>query len=143
MEDKQFLRLACPQAELIEASLAQAARLIAECEVFIGNDSGLVHLAGGLGVKVLAIFGMTDPVRAQPLGRSLSIHPSSCPPCFDEGRSDFSCVLGLDYKCIRQDISVQLVSTRVDSAFLQGPDPLVPSDSGPYRLYNKPVASDS
>jgi len=46
----------------IVAALAQRAR------AFIGNDSGVSHLAAATGARGVAIFGPTDPVRWQPLG---------------------------------------------------------------------------
>jgi ADP-heptose:LPS heptosyltransferase len=47
---------------IIREPLARAARRLAECEVFVGNDAGFSHLASGLGVKTLALFGMTNEV---------------------------------------------------------------------------------
>src|SRR5262249_17739144 len=47
---------------LVLAALLRRARL------FLGNDSGLGHLAGLLGVPTLALFGPTDPPRWAPLG---------------------------------------------------------------------------
>jgi len=41
------------------ASLTETAALIARCESFIGNDSGLMHLAEAVGVPVVALFGPT------------------------------------------------------------------------------------
>jgi heptosyltransferase III len=35
---------------------------------FIGNDSGVSHLAGAVGARGLVIFGATDPERWRPLG---------------------------------------------------------------------------
>src|SRR5262245_60483664 len=42
-----------------ETSLVQTAALIARCETFVGNDSGLMHLAEAVGVPVVALFGPT------------------------------------------------------------------------------------
>ena len=51
---------------------------------FLGNDSGLAHLAGLLGVPTLALFGPTDPVHWSPLGptvRTLRSEPlADLPP---------------------------------------------------------------
>jgi len=52
--------LSCSLGELI--ALARRARL------FIGGDSGPMHLAAALGVPVVAIFGPTDPARNGPYG---------------------------------------------------------------------------
>jgi len=53
--------LSCSLGELI--ALARRARL------FIGGDSGPMHLAAALGVPVVALFGPTDPARNGPYGR--------------------------------------------------------------------------
>ncbi len=39
------------------------------CRVVVANDSGGMHLAAGLGVPVVGIFGVTDPSRTGPVGR--------------------------------------------------------------------------
>jgi ADP-heptose:LPS heptosyltransferase len=43
------------------------------CSGFLGNDSGVTHLASALGVPTVAIFGPTDPVLWGPLGPSVNI----------------------------------------------------------------------
>lgn len=53
---------------------------------FIGNDSGISHLSGFMGVPTVAIFGPSDPNRWQPAGRSVSVvRPDdlNCTPCFE------------------------------------------------------------
>jgi heptosyltransferase III len=44
------------------------ARLLAGCAAYVGNDSGVSHLAGLLGLPTLALFGPTDPAIWSPLG---------------------------------------------------------------------------
>lgn len=44
---------------------------LARCGAFVGNDSGLVHLAAAAGIPVLALFGATDPTRYGPWGGDL------------------------------------------------------------------------
>jgi len=38
-----------------------AAALINESDLFVGPDSGMLHLAGALGLNIVSIFGPTDP----------------------------------------------------------------------------------
>jgi heptosyltransferase III len=40
---------------------------------FVGNDSGVSHLAAAVGTPGLAIFGPTDPARWRPIGRGIDI----------------------------------------------------------------------
>ena len=46
-------------------TVAAVARIAA---AFVGNDSGVSHLAAAVGASGVAIFGPTDPVRWRPLG---------------------------------------------------------------------------
>jgi heptosyltransferase-2 len=48
--------------------LAATAALLSLCRAAVANDSGGMHLAAGLGVGVVGIFGVTDPARTGPLG---------------------------------------------------------------------------
>ena len=57
--DGRFLNLTgCPFDEMIA--------LCRQPSVFIGNDSGPMHLSAAAGNKVLAIFGPTSPLRFGP-----------------------------------------------------------------------------
>ena len=53
--------------------LRQLAGVLSLCRVVISNDSGGMHLAAALGVPVVAIFGITDPVRTGPIGDSCRV----------------------------------------------------------------------
>lgn len=64
--------------------LAQLAGVMASASAVVCNDSGPMHLAAAAGVRVVAVFGSTDPVRTGPLGaghRVLRV-PVDCSPCF-------------------------------------------------------------
>lgn len=58
-------------------SLTEVVQLLSVAHVFIGNDSGITHLAGGLGIKTVAIFGPTQSVIYHPCGPS--VHPLQLP----------------------------------------------------------------
>jgi ADP-heptose:LPS heptosyltransferase len=65
-------------------SLIQLASVMEGCRLFVGNDSGISHLAAALGIPTLAIFGPTDPKVWSPRGRNVmvirkEIHCSPCP----------------------------------------------------------------
>jgi ADP-heptose:LPS heptosyltransferase len=47
-------------------SLPRVAACVEYCEAFVGNDSGISHLAAAVRMPVLALFGPTDPVIWQP-----------------------------------------------------------------------------
>jgi len=84
-----------------KTSLKEAIALIARCNLFISNDSGLMHLAGALDIPLVAIFGSTNPVTTSPVGeKSIVIHKDvSCSPCLKkECPTDFRCMdlIGID-----------------------------------------------
>jgi len=56
-----------------ECSLAETGAMIQLCRLFVSNDSGLMHLAGALQARGVAIFGKTNPVKIGPLGGDFRI----------------------------------------------------------------------
>jgi heptosyltransferase-1 len=74
--------ISCSPLELIE--IVKGARL------FIGGDTGPMHLAAAMGVPVVAIFGPTDPARTGPFGtRSILLrNPGSRTTRSHEGAPD-------------------------------------------------------
>ncbi len=127
----------CAGISIIREPLVEAARRLAECEVFVGNDAGFSHLAAGLGVKTLALYGMTSEIRGAPIGPAVALRPSLCPSCHDEGLRGFDCVRRLDYRCILRDIELESVIGYVDKLFAGPPPRLAPALEGPFRLYGK------
>jgi ADP-heptose:LPS heptosyltransferase len=72
--------------------LARVAAVLSRCQLYLGGDSGLTHLAAAVGVPaVLALFGPTDPqVWAPPdAGVKILTGPCSSAPCA-QGR-EISC----------------------------------------------------
>lgn len=62
-----------------KTTLLQSGALLQHARLFVGNDSGLGHLAAAAGIPTLTLFGPGDPLRYQPwnpLGRWLQ-SPSS------------------------------------------------------------------
>ena len=57
-----------PRARRFE-DLGALARWIAGAALYVGNDSGITHLAAACGVPVVALFGPTDPAVWAPRGR--------------------------------------------------------------------------
>jgi ADP-heptose:LPS heptosyltransferase len=56
-----------------DLSLRQLAALFEAAAVFVGNDSGLSHLAAAVGAPTLALFGPTDPRVWAPLGPRVAV----------------------------------------------------------------------
>jgi heptosyltransferase-2 len=79
-----------------KTNLREAIALISRCDVFISNDSGLMHLAGALGVPTVSIFGSTNPKTTSPAGeKSVVVHRDvSCSPCLKK-------VCPTDFRCMK------------------------------------------
>ena len=64
----------CPEGGLVELS-----GLLKKASLFIGVDSGAMHLAASLGIKCIALYGNTDPsqIGPQPLENHIIIKKDS------------------------------------------------------------------
>ncbi len=54
-------------------SLVELAGILSSCKGYIGNDSGITHLAAALGIPVVAIYGHTDPDVWAPRGANTGV----------------------------------------------------------------------
>ena len=52
-------------------SIEALAALLAKCGAYVGNDSGVSHLAAQVGIPTLALFGPTDPGVWGPIGQAV------------------------------------------------------------------------
>jgi hypothetical protein len=66
-----------------EERLGTVAALLSRCDIYLGNDSGLSHLAAALGVPTVTLFGPTDPTEWAPQGRHVIVLSQRipCSPC--------------------------------------------------------------
>ena len=75
-------------------SLRQLSALLRRADVFVGGDSGPLHLAAALGVRCLAIIGATDPLRNGPWGEGHEVlhHRLACSGCYGRTCPDIECL---------------------------------------------------
>ena len=65
-----------------KTTLIQLASILHTCDVFIGNDSGPMHLAAAVGTQTIGLYGPGDPTRFGPAGvQCQTIRRFDCPPC--------------------------------------------------------------
>lgn len=66
-----------------QTKIGELPALFSRGRLFIGNDSGAMHVAAAVGLPVVAIFGPTDPFGTAPLTpeRALVQERVSCSPC--------------------------------------------------------------
>ncbi|HXC46745.1 MAG TPA: lipopolysaccharide heptosyltransferase II [Candidatus Sulfotelmatobacter sp.] len=67
-----------------KTSIADLPALLSQCHLFLGNDSGAMHVAAAVGLPVVAVFGPTDPNGTAPVTPHLTIVQQKpyCSPCF-------------------------------------------------------------
>jgi heptosyltransferase-2 len=92
-------------------TLGEGIALINRCNLFITNDSGLMHVAAALDIPLVAVFGPTNPHTTGPIGTKSKIVriPVPCSPCLQpECATDHRCM-----KEISVDMVFDVVSTLV------------------------------
>ncbi|MFQ5714375.1 MAG: glycosyltransferase family 9 protein [Candidatus Scalinduaceae bacterium] len=88
MNMKQKALVAC------ETTIKQLIELIRRADLYIGGDTGPLHIASTLGISTVAIFGPQDPVIYGPYNVKAVIVSKelSCSPCRNRRCSDPKCI---------------------------------------------------
>ncbi|RKU15497.1 hypothetical protein C6500_20155 [Candidatus Poribacteria bacterium] len=97
--------------------LRHLAALISACDVYIGNDTGPMHIAAAVETPIVALFGSTNHIRSGPYGNEHTVVQSGinlgCNPCHP-GRHPGGCGAG---SCeVIGGISVEQVLDAVEGA---------------------------
>jgi hypothetical protein len=58
---------------LTDLSLTQVLQVLSSADAFVGNDSGITHIAAAIGVDTIVLFGPTEPKIYHPLGPKVKI----------------------------------------------------------------------
>lgn len=105
--------------------LAQTIRNLSRCSYFIGNDSGVMHIADGLGIPLTAVFGPTSVVKNGPLAPTSSVIElkKSCAPCqFDERFATCTCISEISVDQLLEHMLRHMEETGVTRALRQRVD---------------------
>jgi len=98
-------------------SLSQTASIMKRCNVFVTNDSSLMHIASAMQLKVVAVIGPTNtnyiyPWKTNHRVASLQL---DCAPCFFYSPKPLSCKRDdIQFKCIRE-LEVEKVFSVIES----------------------------
>ena len=92
-----------------KTQLADAVDLIAQADVAVTNDSGLMHIAAAVGSRVIAIYGSSSPDYTPPLTNDAVINwlQLDCSPCFQR-----QCKFG-HYNCLNH-ISAETIFPQLE-----------------------------
>lgn len=89
-----------------ELSLIDVLAVIKASRLFIGNDSGLLHMARSVGTKAVQIYGGTHPTFGFALDKDEGVYLLKglyCQPCDLHGKGDCRLKSPYPYPCLRID----------------------------------------
>lgn len=95
-------------------NLGELAAVLARCDLFLGNDTGPMHLAVAVGTPVVAVFGPTDARMYGPYSSQATVVSSDvpCGPCFKKGAArpcaTFECILKVGVDDVWQAVQTRL-----------------------------------
>ncbi len=92
-------------------SLTQLGELFKHCDLYLGGDTGPMHIASLMGTPVLVIYGPTDPVFHEPLGRHKKVRKEvGCNPCRNRSCKDLKCLKSITvddvFKATKEILSI-------------------------------------
>ena len=74
-------------------SLTQLGEVYRHCDLYIGGDTGPMHVASLMGIPVVVIYGPTDPTENEPIGNHVKVRKEvGCNPCHEYSCKKLSCV---------------------------------------------------
>ncbi len=74
-------------------SLTQLGEVYRHCDLYIGGDTGPMHVASLMGVPVVVIYGPTDPVENEPIGNHIKVRKEvGCNPCHEYSCKKLDCI---------------------------------------------------
>ncbi|MDZ4733330.1 MAG: glycosyltransferase family 9 protein [Nitrospirota bacterium] len=77
-----------PPTVLQGLDVRTVAGVLAQARLFVGQDSGVTHMAGLMGVRTVALFGPTNPARWAPRGTHVTVVQAA--PCLCQSWGDVS-----------------------------------------------------
>lgn len=90
--------------KIVDTDLMVSAALIGLCHAFVGNDSGLIHVAAAQCVPTFCIVGPTDIKKTRPYGPKSYIIRSEfeCSCRYNFNTINFKCSQTPAYKCLNE-----------------------------------------
>ena len=74
-------------------TLTQLGEVFRRCDLYIGGDTGPMHIASVMGIPVVVIYGPTDPILHEPFGQHKKVRKEvGCNPCRDRSCKELNCL---------------------------------------------------
>lgn len=115
-----------PVTTFADLPLPEVVALAARSQLFVGNDSGIAHVAAALEVPVVVIFGSSNVVHWRPWTRApaeIVQHVVPCGPC-----PGYTCAEAQQFACVR-GVTVEMVLAAAERVLAARRDR--PSATGP------------
>ncbi len=74
-------------------SLTQLGEVYRHCDLYVGGDTGPLHIASLMGRPAVVIYGPTDPIENEPFGNHIKVRKEvGCNPCHDYSCKELVCI---------------------------------------------------
>jgi lipopolysaccharide heptosyltransferase I len=74
-------------------SLTQLGEVYRHCDLYIGGDTGPMHIASLMKIPAVVIYGPTDPIENEPFGNHIKVRKEvECSPCHDYSCKELVCI---------------------------------------------------
>jgi len=74
-------------------SLTQLGEVYRHCDLYIGGDTGPMHVASLMGIPAVVIYGPTDPTENEPVGNHIKVRKEvGCNPCHEYSCKELFCI---------------------------------------------------
>ena len=108
-EEARQLRDMAGAGVVLPANLgvAQLCAVLKRADMYVGGDTGVMHLAAFSGVPVVAIFGPTDPKVNAPYGPAHRVvrKELSCSPCRDKNCKERTCLTSITPEEVFEEVN--------------------------------------
>jgi lipopolysaccharide heptosyltransferase I len=110
-------------------TLLQLAALLSRGTVFVGGDTGPLHLAAAVGTPTVALFGPSNPRRNGPYGRGHIVlqRQLPCSNCYQRACNHWECLPGIEVEMVVQAVGRLLEKDKLDGSARDSRDSFAPT----------------
>ena len=92
-------------------SLTKLGEVYRHCDLYIGGDTGPMHIASLMGIPAVVIYGPTDPIENEPFGNHIKVRKEvGCNPCHKYSCKELVCIKAISadevFKATKEILSI-------------------------------------